>query len=132
MKTKPKAIKQFKVDPVWKIRLFISGCIYVMFSSYRIVLTLNSLVSVFTFVYLILKNMSNNVRKYRFPVIFYTCDVVFNWFISLLPPIILDNLFESDHLRKMYLKKKKHFKGQCKNKVFAENTRFSSFFRYKA
>ena len=25
--------------------------------------------------------------------IFDTCDVVYNWSISLLPPIILDNLF---------------------------------------
>ena len=35
--------------------------------------------------------MSTNVRK--FLVIFDTCDVVYNWFISLLPPIVLDNLF---------------------------------------
>ena len=26
--------------------------------------------------------------------IFDTCDVVYNWSISLLPPIVLDNLFE--------------------------------------
>ena len=36
--------------------------------------------------------MSTNVRQFRF-VIFDTCDVVYNWFISLLPPIVLDNLF---------------------------------------
>ena len=35
-----------------------------------------------------------NVRKFRvFLVIFGTCDVVYNWFISLLPPILLDNLY---------------------------------------
>ena len=27
-------------------------------------------------------------------VIFDTCDVMYNWFISMLPPIVLDNLFE--------------------------------------
>ena len=27
-----------------------------------------------------------------FLVIFDTCDVVYNWFISLLPSIVLDNL----------------------------------------
>jgi len=28
-----------------------------------------------------------------FLVIFDTCDLVYNWFISLLPPIVFDNLF---------------------------------------
>ena len=28
-----------------------------------------------------------------FLVIFDTCDVMYNWSISLLPPIVLDNLF---------------------------------------
>ena len=40
--------------------------------------------------------MSINVRKFRFLAIFDTCDViVYNWFISLLPPIVLSycNLF---------------------------------------
>ena len=37
--------------------------------------------------------MSTNVRKFVFLVIFDTCDIVYNWFISLLPPIVLDNLF---------------------------------------
>ena len=37
--------------------------------------------------------MSTNVRKFFFLVIFDTCDVVYNWSISLLPPIVLDNLF---------------------------------------
>ena len=27
-------------------------------------------------------------------VIFDTCDVVYNWSISVLPPIVLDNLFD--------------------------------------
>ena len=29
--------------------------------------------------------------------IFDTCDVMYNWSISLLPPIVLDNLFDEDH-----------------------------------
>ena len=45
------------------------------------------------FFYLILENMSTNVRKLVFLDIFNTCDVVYNWSISLLPPIVLDNLF---------------------------------------
>ena len=28
-----------------------------------------------------------------FLVIFDTCDVIYNWYISLLPPVELDNLF---------------------------------------
>jgi len=32
-------------------------------------------------------------ENFAFLVIFDTCDVVYNWFISLLPPIVLDNLF---------------------------------------
>ena len=39
-----------------------------------------------------MENLSTNERKYRFLVIFDTCDVVYNWFISVLPPIVLDNL----------------------------------------
>ena len=31
--------------------------------------------------------------NFVFLVIFDTCDVVYNWFISLLPPIVLYNLF---------------------------------------
>ena len=54
------------------------------------------LFSVFTLFYLIYENMSTNVRKFVFFVIFDTCDVVYNWFISLLPPIVLDNLFAPD------------------------------------
>ena len=54
-----------------------------------------SLVSVFTLFYLILENMSTNVRTFAFLVIFDTCDVVYNWLISLLPPIVLDYLFGS-------------------------------------
>ena len=33
------------------------------------------------------------LQKLVFLVIFDTCDVVYNWSISLLPPIVLDNLF---------------------------------------
>ena len=32
--------------------------------------------------------------NFVFLFIFDTCDVVYKWFISLLPPIELDNLFE--------------------------------------
>jgi len=32
-------------------------------------------------------------ENFVFLVIFDTYDVVYNWFISLLPPIVLDNLF---------------------------------------
>jgi len=49
--------------------------------------------SVFTLFYLILENMSTNVRKFLFPCLFDTCDVEYNLSISLLPPIVLDNLF---------------------------------------
>ena len=31
-----------------------------------------------------------------FLIILDTCDVVYNWLISLLPPIVLDNLFGHD------------------------------------
>ena len=47
---------------------------------------------IFTF-YLILENMSTNGKKVVFLVIFDTCDVMYNWSVSLLPPIVIDNLF---------------------------------------
>ena len=31
--------------------------------------------------------------NFIFLVIFDTCDVMYNWSISLLPPVVLDNLF---------------------------------------
>ena len=37
-------------------------------------------------------------ENFVFLVIFDTCDVVHNWFISLLPPIVLDNLFDFPYL----------------------------------
>ena len=53
-----------------------------------------SLFSVFTIFYLTGENMSTNMRKFLF-FIFDTCDVVYNnWSISLLPPILFDNLFD--------------------------------------
>ena len=55
-----------------------------------------SLFSVFTLFYLILENMPSNVRKFVFLGIFNTCDVVYNWFISLLPPNVLNNLFDQN------------------------------------
>ena len=32
-------------------------------------------------------------ENFVFLVMFDTCDVMYNWFISLLPPVVLDNLF---------------------------------------
>ena len=53
-----------------------------------------SLVSVFTLFYLLLENMSTTVRQFRFPCyILHLSDVMYNWFNSLLPPIVLNNLF---------------------------------------
>ena len=41
--------------------------------------------------------MSTIMREnFVFLAIFDTCDVMFNWFISLLPPIVLDDLFVKD------------------------------------
>ena len=42
--------------------------------------------------------------NFVFLVIFDTCDVMYNWFISLLPPIVLVNLFGTNHVnvRKLY------------------------------
>ena len=56
---------------------------------------MSSLVSVFTLFYFIMENMSTNVRQFRFPCYIWHLwrDVVYNLFISLLPPILLDNLF---------------------------------------
>ena len=63
-----------------------------------------SLVSVFLLFYLIYENMSTNVRQFRFLVIFDTCDVMYNWFISLLYLIIynLGNLY-SAFSQKLYI-----------------------------
>ena len=35
-------------------------------------------------------------ENFVFLVIFDTCDVVYNYSISMLPPIVLDNLFAQD------------------------------------
>ena len=35
-------------------------------------------------------------ENFVFLAIYDTCDVVYNWSISLLPPIVLDNLFAQD------------------------------------
>ena len=45
--------------------------------------------------YLNLENMLTKVRNFVFLVIFDTCDVMYHFSVSLLPPIVLDNLFES-------------------------------------
>jgi len=37
--------------------------------------------------------MSTYEENFVFLVIFETCDVVYNYSISLLPPIVLENLF---------------------------------------
>ena len=52
-----------------------------------------SLIYIFALFYLILENMSTNVKNFVFVVIFDTCDVVYNWSISLLPPIVQEILF---------------------------------------
>ena len=39
--------------------------------------------------------MLTNGRNCCLPVIFNTCDVMYNLSISLLPPIVLDNLFDN-------------------------------------
>ena len=41
-------------------------------------------------------------ENFVFLVIFDTCDVVYNWSISLLPPIVLDNLFEPNQIPTSY------------------------------
>ena len=45
--------------------------------------------------------MSINVRKYCID----TCDVMYNMFIYLLPPIVLDNLFASREIHVLTLMK---------------------------
>ena len=35
-------------------------------------------------------------EHFSFLFIFDTCDVVYNWLISLLLPIVLDNLFDAE------------------------------------
>ena len=42
--------------------------------------------------------MSTYVKNFVFLVIFDTCDVVYNLSVSLLPPIVLDNLFDKNLL----------------------------------
>ena len=46
-----------------------------------------SLFSVFTLFYVVLENLSTNVTYID------TCDVVYNWSISLLPPIVLAKIY---------------------------------------
>ena len=58
-----------------------------------------SLFSVFTLFYVISGDMSTNVRKFRFPCLFDTCDVVYNRSIFRLS-IVLDNLFRINILKK--------------------------------
>ena len=43
--------------------------------------------------------MSTNVRKCCLPCYIDTFDVMYNCFISLLPPTVLDNLFGFCHLK---------------------------------
>ena len=63
-----------------------------------------SLFSVFTLFYLIFENTCQLMwDNFVFLVIFDTCDVVYNRFISLLPPIVLDNLFATCVFSSYYL-----------------------------
>ena len=48
--------------------------------------------------YLILENMSTIGENFVFFVNFYTCDIVYNLYMSLLPPIVLNNLFAPGEL----------------------------------
>ena len=56
---------------------------------------MRSLFYVFKLFYLILENMSTNVKKIVFLVIFNNYDVVYNWSISLMSSIVSDNLVDS-------------------------------------
>ena len=60
----------------------------------EISLILCSLFSVFTLFYLILETCQLMGENVVFLVIFDTCDVMYNWSISQLTPIVLDNLFD--------------------------------------
>ena len=51
-------------------------------------------ISVSTLFYLILENMSANVRYFRLP-----CHILYYRSISLLPPILIDNLFETFYIQ---------------------------------
>ena len=48
-------------------------------------------------------NLSTDVKNFVFLVIFDTCDVSYNLLISLLPPIVLDNLFDNDNISKFFV-----------------------------
>ena len=89
----------------------ISAIVYVIFS-------------VFTLFYLILKNMSTNVKKFLFSslyVIFDTCDVMYNLSISLLPPIVLDNL-QYKHLDLYLVTSAASLKAILSDPAFIEGT----------
>ena len=57
-----------------------------------------SLVSVLQFLLNLWKTCQLMGENFVFLVIFDTCDVVYNWSISLLPPIVLDKLFAPAHI----------------------------------
>ncbi len=59
---------------------------------------MRSLFSALTLFYLILEKCQLMWENLVFLVIFDTCNVVYNWFISLLPPIVLDNLCAFNYL----------------------------------
>jgi len=61
----------------------------------KIIAILCVLYFLFYIFYLNLENMLTKVRNFVFLVIFDTCDVMYHLPVSLLPPIVLDNLFES-------------------------------------
>ena len=91
--------------------------VIIMCLSYRhISETLCSLFSAFTLFYLILENVSTNERNDVFFVIFHNYDVMYNRSISLLPPIILDNLFLFFNLESGFIITNNRLMDQNKNR----------------
>ena len=80
--------------------------------------------------YTFLFNLGEHVNWYKknfvLLVIFDTCDVVYNWSISLLPPIVLDNLFGPCRINTKIRQKCLNKIAQNANTIFLK--RFSEFF----
>ena len=49
----------------------------------------------YTSLFILGRPVNKKWENFVFLVLFDTCDVVYDWFVSLLPPIVLDNLFGS-------------------------------------
>ena len=72
----------------------IDGNIEFVHSQYSCILS--SDVTSVNSIFLSVKTFNNSDNFRFFPVIFDTCDVMFNWSISLVPPTVLVNLFEEN------------------------------------